>query len=74
MENLYEKYNKTSIVIPSMTHYTIPEGTGMVIRSCMELLQAKEQLLEEQNIQVTLTGQFVEIYNENVCIDSGYSV
>ena len=43
-----------------------PENTGIVMRIFDQILQAKELLMSEQRIQVTLNVQFVEIYNEKV--------
>ena len=41
------------------------EQQGIVLRACTELLQAKEQLARN-GINVSLTAQFVEIYEEQV--------
>jgi len=43
---------------------TFPTGSGIIIRSLMELLYAKETLQKEQNIDVVLSAQAIEIYNE----------
>jgi hypothetical protein len=43
----------------------IPDTTGVVVRCCLQLLQAKEEMAK-RGISVSLSAQFVEIYNENV--------
>lgn len=42
------------------------ESIGSVIRCFLELLDAKDQLIKHQNIGVSITAQFLEIYKENV--------
>lgn len=41
----------------------LPPSSGIVVRACMELLAAREQLLKN-GINVSFTAQFVEIYEE----------
>ena len=58
--NSIEKYNLSNEKL------VFPENTGIVVRIFDQILQAKELLLREQHIQVSLNAQFVEIYNEKV--------
>jgi kinesin family protein C2/C3 len=45
--------------------YDIPETTGIVVRACLLLLQAKETLLKS-GVTVSLSAQYVEIYDEKI--------
>jgi Kinesin motor domain len=42
-----------------------PGSTGIVMRACLEILQAKKDLAV-RGIQLTISAQFVEIYEEQV--------
>jgi len=42
-----------------------PSSTGIVMRACLELLQAEKDLAV-RGIRVTISAQFVEIYEEQV--------
>ena len=44
---------------------TVPADTGMVVRALVELLNARQQLLR-RGISVTISLQFLEIYDEQV--------
>eukprot|EP01035_Chromulina_nebulosa_P023896 gene23896-31010_t len=43
----------------------IPNNVGIVLRACIDALQSK-QVLELQGINVSLSAQFIEIYDESV--------
>ena len=43
----------------------LPETAGIIVRSCRELLLAKEVLFRS-GVSLSLSAQFVEIYDEKV--------
>ena len=49
-----------------ITAADIPQSAGIVLRACVQLLEAKSMLQRQQGILVSFTGQFVEIYDEKV--------
>ena len=51
----------------------VPESAGIVVRACAELLRAKAALAA-RGVHVTLTAQFVEIYDEQVRPQDGESI
>lgn len=52
-------------IAASLASMKFDDSTGVVLRSMVELLEAKFQL-NEQGIKVSLSAQFIEIYNESV--------
>lgn len=46
----------------------LPESSGLIVRSCRELLKAKDILLKS-GVYLSLSAQFVEIYDEKVRIE-----
>lgn len=43
----------------------MPDSAGIVVRACVQLLEAKE-VLSKRGVYVSLSAQFVEIYDEKV--------
>jgi hypothetical protein len=43
----------------------VPSSAGIVVRACVQLLEAKE-VLSKHGVFVSLSAQFVEIYDEKV--------
>ena len=43
----------------------MPDSAGIVVRACVQLLEAKEAL-SKRGVYVSLSAQFVEIYDEKV--------
>jgi hypothetical protein len=45
----------------------VPSSAGIVVRACVQLLEAKEVLSKQgHGVFVSLSAQFVEIYDEKV--------
>ena len=57
----------------SMKNVNIPLNTGLVVRNCIELLQARDEM-QRKGINVTINAQFIEIYEEQVAIFYMYCI
>jgi hypothetical protein len=61
----YEKNILTNSQLNTVSHRSLPDDVGIAIRTCVDLLIAK-QFCESRGINVSLTLQYIEIYEENV--------